>query len=711
MAQSDDLINWNSLNSSIDATNYLTLPDKTWKENLAEPLKWTTDYQRLVGVAEDKIEYNCWANNIVYNKKMGKYCLYGCCSVWGTVISVVWLAVSDNIEGPYEYSGSIVYSGLTVYDKAKDKDYLTPESKAYCEAMDYSNTNLKAVVDAGYINKSSINSTEYADIHNFTDYNGFYLRYGAGEFPNAIDPTAFFDAMGDLWLVYGSYSGGCYVIKLDAATGLADYSYMKKISGFNVYFGKQISKTNEETDITGEGPFIVYDKTSRYYYFFLTYGGLDAADGYNIREYRSKSPAGPYEDAAGNSALDMKNTGLKLMGNYQFDCQKTAYLSGGHSSCLIDSDGLMYQAYHTRFTADGGWGHQMRIHKMARTSDGWAVLLPFEYQGDVSKKVESADIAGTYEFIDSTNMTQKKETEESPFSDIILPKQYIKLNSDGTISNIKDYFCSKFNTNTGFEEVSGTWSVSGSNAYASFKIGDVSYKGVFAYQKDESKDAKTVLTFSLAGNDNSTIWGAKHSHTNKQISKTAATTSKDGKIEYECTLCGEKSSKTINKPTAFTLSKTSYVYDGKEKKPSVTVKDSKGNTIDKSNYSLSYTANKAVGTAKVKVSFKNNYSGSKTISYKINPKATSFKTPSITKNAITLKWNKQATHTTGYEVVFSDNSSFKKAKTYKIASKTTSKKFTKLKSKKTYYFKIRTYKRIGSTYYYSSWTKKSIKTK
>jgi len=513
MAESDDLINWSSLDSSIDGENYLTLPNKSWKENLAEPLAWTTNYQRLMGVPEDEISYSCWANNIVYNKTMKKYCLYGCCSVWGTVISVIWLAVSDNIEGPYEYVDSFVYSGMTVYNKAKDKDYLSEASKEYARIMDYSNTNMQSLVDSNYIKTSSLESVDWGDIYNFTDYNGYYLRFGAGEFPNAIDPTAFFDYLGRLWLVYGSYSGGCYLLKLDASTGLPDYTYMRYLmSDINMYFGKQISKTNEETDITGEGPFIVYDKTSRYYYFFLTYGGLAAEDGYNIREYRSKSVTGPYEDAAGNSALDMKNTGLKLMGNYQFDCQKTAYLSGGHSSCLVDSDGSMYQAYHTRFTADGGWGHQMRIHKMARTSDGWAVLLPFEYQGDVNQSVQSADIAGIYEYIDSTNMTQKKESPESPFEDIILPKQYISLNADGTISNIKDYSCTKFSTNTGYEEVSGTWSLSGSNAYASFTIGDVNYNGVFAYQKDESAQANTVLTFSAAGNDNSTIWGVKHSH-------------------------------------------------------------------------------------------------------------------------------------------------------------------------------------------------------
>ncbi|MBR2099814.1 MAG: glycoside hydrolase family 43 protein [Eubacterium sp.] len=538
MAQSDDLINWHSLDSSMDAVNYLTLPNKTWKENLAEPLKWTTDYQRAVGVSEENIEYNCWANDIIYNKTMKKYCLYGCCSVWGTVISVIWLAVSDNIEGPYEYVDSFVYSGMTVYNKAKDKDYLSNESKEYARIMDYSNTNMQELVDKLYIKTSSLESTDYGDVYNFTDYNGYYLRFGAGEFPNAIDPTAFTDASGNMWLVYGSYSGGCYVLRLNNSTGLPFYLNMSiTMRGSNIYFGKQISKTNAETEITGEGPFIVYDSISKYYYFFLTYGGLAANDGYNIREYRSKNPDGPYEDAAGNSALDMKNTGLKLMGNYQFDCQKTAYLSGGHSSCLVDSDGSMYQAYHTRFTADGGWGHQMRVHKMARTSDGWAVLLPFEYQGNVNQSVNNADIAGVYEYIDSTNITQRKESEASPYEDIILPKQYINLNSDGTISNIKDYSCSITNTNTGYEEVSGTWSYNGSSAYTQFRVGDVNYNGVFTYQKDESEQANTVLTFSLAGDDNSTIWGVKHSHS--YIPETVlATPNEKGYTHNECK-CGE----------------------------------------------------------------------------------------------------------------------------------------------------------------------------
>ncbi len=65
---------------------------------------------------------------------------------------------------------------------------------------------------------------------------------------------------------------------------------------------------------SGEGPYIVYDPVSDYYYFYLTYCGLNALGGYNIREYRSKNVDGPYVDAAGNDAMDYVNSGAKLFG-------------------------------------------------------------------------------------------------------------------------------------------------------------------------------------------------------------------------------------------------------------------------------------------------------------------------------------------------------------------------------------------------------------
>jgi arabinan endo-1,5-alpha-L-arabinosidase len=124
-------------------------------------------------------------------------------------------------------------------------------------------------------------------------------------------------------------------------TGLPDYEYMKNTEGYDFYFGKRIIATTPDNDLSGEGPEIVYDENSGYYYLFVSYGGLDSLGGYNIRQYRSKSPDGPYLDAKGNSATDITNTGVKILGNYTLGCLDTAYLSGGHSSCFRTDDGKL----------------------------------------------------------------------------------------------------------------------------------------------------------------------------------------------------------------------------------------------------------------------------------------------------------------------------------------------------------------------------------
>lgn len=529
--KSTDLINWQNLGYTMEGDNHLAPQGGDWKDTLAEPLEWCMKYQRAAIDDEGKhiyddsnFQYNCWANDIIYNSTMGKYCLYGCCSVWGATSSAIWLCVSDNIEGPYEYVDTLIESGITSqkrYDDARtadgrDAEFVTQKPVIY--ALDWHNSNIPKLVNSGVLDENLIDNTTYMfkSGYKWLTYDGFY-NFWSPNYPNCIDPTAFTDKNGDMWLVYGSYSGGCYLQKLDKTTGLVDYSYMKeKINegsakgNDDIYYGLQISKTNGDTECTGEGPFIVYDNVSGYYYFYLTYGGLAGDGGYNIREYRSTSPEGPYLDKAGNNALDNKNTGLKLDGNYKFSCQPTALLSGGHSSCLVDSDGAMYQCYHTRFTCDDGNGHQMRVHKMLRTDDGWAVMLPFEYQGEGdTKTVSKEEVIGEYEFIDSTNMTQRKAAWDSPWSDIVLPTQNIVLNYDGTITGAKDYSCSITSTNTGSTAVSGTWSLKDGTAYCTVKLGSVTYSCVFAYQKDESAEGKTVLTFTGAGEDNSTVWGVQ----------------------------------------------------------------------------------------------------------------------------------------------------------------------------------------------------------
>jgi hypothetical protein len=75
---------------------------------------------------------------------------------------------------------------------------------------------------------------------------------------------------------------------------------------------------------------------------------------------------------------------------------------------------------------------------------------------------------------------------------------------------------------------------------------------------------------------------------------------------------------------------------------------------------------------------------------------------------VTLKW-KKSSKITGYQIQYSTSSNFAKSKTVKVNKNLTQKKFTKLQKGKTYYVRIRAYKKSGGKMYYSSWSKKKIK--
>ncbi|MFR5876944.1 MAG: fibronectin type III domain-containing protein [Eubacterium sp.] len=188
-----------------------------------------------------------------------------------------------------------------------------------------------------------------------------------------------------------------------------------------------------------------------------------------------------------------------------------------------------------------------------------------------------------------------------------------------------------------------------------------------------------------------------------------------GKLQY-CEYCDYyKIVEMYYAPKTMSLSTTSYTYNGKAKKPSVTIKDKKGKVIPASNYTVKYSNNTKVGKATVKVTFKGSkYEGEMKKTFKINPKSTSISKLTAKKKGFTVKWKKQATQTTGYQIQYSTDKNFKKNnKTVTISkNKTTSKTISKLKSKKKYYVRIRTYKTVSGTKYYSSWSKaKSITTK
>ena len=182
-----------------------------------------------------------------------------------------------------------------------------------------------------------------------------------------------------------------------------------------------------------------------------------------------------------------------------------------------------------------------------------------------------------------------------------------------------------------------------------------------------------------------------HTHTYKTTT-TKATTTKDGKKVTACKVCGEVlSTAKIYKASSIKLSKTSYTYNGKAQKPTVTVKNSKGEALKNgTDYTVSYASGcKNTGKYAVKVKFKGNYSGTKTLYFSILPSKTSKLTATQTTSSIKATW-KAVTGASGYKVVI-----YKGSKAVKTVYTTkTTYSFTKLSKGTIYKVRVTAYKTI-----------------
>ncbi len=183
--------------------------------------------------------------------------------------------------------------------------------------------------------------------------------------------------------------------------------------------------------------------------------------------------------------------------------------------------------------------------------------------------------------------------------------------------------------------------------------------------------------------------------------KTKANLTKNGTIKSKCS-CGDSKTTTIYYPKTITLSATEYTYNKKTKTPTVTVKDSKGNTLKKdTDYTVSYEdGRKYPGKYTVKITFKGNYEGTKRLYFTIAPRVTSKISATQTTSTITLKWEK----VTGAEAYRIYKYNTKKKAYEKLKDVTsTSLKISKLSAGTAYKYKVRAItKDDGSIYGESS---------
>ena len=198
-------------------------------------------------------------------------------------------------------------------------------------------------------------------------------------------------------------------------------------------------------------------------------------------------------------------------------------------------------------------------------------------------------------------------------------------------------------------------------------------------------------------------YGSLAAHKSKAVI-TKATSAKDGKTDTVCSVCNKalKASAVIPKASSIALSTTTYTYDGKEKKPSVTVKDSKNKTLKNgTDYTVTYSSGrKNIGVYNVKITFKGSYSGTVTKTFKINPKATTGVKATKAATSIKLTWTKQS-GVEGYQIY--DTAQKKVVATVKGADKN-SVTISKLTAGKAYNYQVRAYKTVSGTKYYGAYS-------
>ena len=221
-----------------------------------------------------------------------------------------------------------------------------------------------------------------------------------------------------------------------------------------------------------------------------------------------------------------------------------------------------------------------------------------------------------------------------------------------------------------------------------------------------TKDGEKTYTCSGCGETKTEVIKATGHKMGAWKTVASATTQKAGRQERSCTICNYKETRSIPKLKSYNFkvvsSKSAVTYNGKAQKPAVTVYA--GNKkISSKYYTVSYKNNTAVGTAMITIQGKGNYkkySGKTT--FRINlQKTTLSSAKSSRKGQLQATWKKTAGNA-GYQIQYATNAKFSGAKTKN--TKATRYTFKGLKSKRKYYVRVRTYKKVGSNYWYSKWS-------
>ena len=358
--RSKDLVNWECMGATMQEA-------PAWvKENL-------NAYRAEMGLEPiESPSYGYWAP-VVRKVKTGLYRMYYSIVV-DNYIQTGKTNTTDNFDGSWT-------------------------ERAFIGLMETSDPASNVWEDKGMVVCSSsdrgMNDWSRPNLNNWDAY--FYF--------NAIDPTYLVDKDGTHWLIYGSWHSGIAEVELNPETGLPKTSLGKPwgISTWNTNtYGKLIARRGTSRWQGSEGPEVVYNPETGYYYMFLAYGSL--AVEYNTRVVRARSMNGPWLDINNNDAAYGIQAEPVVTHPYKFS-NSYGWVGISHCAVFDDGNGNWFYSSQGRLPENVPGVYESNAVMMGHvrsirwTEDGWPLVMPERYGAVPQVPITEGELIGDWEMI------------------------------------------------------------------------------------------------------------------------------------------------------------------------------------------------------------------------------------------------------------------------------------------------------------------------
>ena len=305
---------------------------------------------------------------------------------------------------------------------------------------------------------------------------------------NAIDPTVIVDSKTGEWqMIYGSYFGGLFCVKLNPETGLTMQAGDK---------GHLVARRANYWKDNLEAPDIMYQPELKKYFLFVSYDPLMTT--YNVRVGRSEYPDKDFRDFFGKEMKDTVNIFPILTAPYRFD-NHPGWAGTGHCGVFGDEKGNYFMAHQGRLSPQNQL-MVLHVRQLFFTPCGWPVVSPERYAGSPPIHFRNIDLAGEWELIRVVEPQSERQLEAGQV-----------LRGEGELKDDEKHtsIYVRFSERGTLEGVSGKWSFSEKKQLLKLTIDGEKVNDLIVFAgHDWENETETVLFTGLDSRGRS-VWGKR----------------------------------------------------------------------------------------------------------------------------------------------------------------------------------------------------------